>query len=160
MFKFNILRRLLLLLVFQIYLAGCSMHDHSGLPYHAKLGVRVPALSNGYTGAFFVEPFVPKSEIMERMQERCKEYGGLDSSSLKTTYEFPITGEKIIEYKCVNASISENSQERKIVEIPQGIPKPTKDKQKDFEAAKVKCVELGFSVATEKYRECVLRLSE
>jgi len=134
------------------FLSSCSVID--GGSYHTYR----PSPLNSYTGLIAGELSDPP---VVNMAANCSSYGGLDYSSIKSVPlpSWGVIGYVYKSYKCLGPSTPppSNTLNQSIAPISSNNPEPFKMSLDD---AKLKCVELGFPTGTERFGNCVLKLSK
>ena len=109
----------------------------------------------------------PESDVRYLANENCK-LRGLGVANVAPPYEVLSNGVKHYKYQCVaqqqvpvrayEAPIIQQNYELPQLQVP--IEDNTQSQAISIEAAKVKCVSLGFKPKTEKFGNCVLELSK
>jgi hypothetical protein len=159
--------RALMLYFFVILISGCGTPDpnlryrllehNGGMPYWK---------GNNGAGILNAGVDVPAEQRIKRMESRCGQMSRrLDSSSIRLVkcYDDKILCE--YSYYCTadplpNLTVPTNNYSVGPMEFKPAAPAQDEPAKASLEDAKNKCVELGFRISTEKFGECVLRLSK
>jgi hypothetical protein len=169
----------ILLVSSSLLVAGCTSYSTGAHGSYA------PSYSNGFTGLIAWE-LEEQSEILRAMHLQCANYGGLNLSSVATA-ERPYNGKYFMNYRsyrCNGINTSRPSTAPATF-APQALPSnqpsvvsnPLTSSEADIqidkkqkpillqsenkiEEAKKKCLDLGFKSGTEKFGQCVLKLSK
>jgi hypothetical protein len=141
---------------FAFALSGC------GTVQTGTHGTYPPTPSNGYRG--LVGWVVTGSQLQE-MARNCVNYGGLKSWERARGWEQgggPTIGVMYQNYEC-HGPINPPAL-RKVETIPALQPQyqsaPPAINSSTIDSASAKCVELGFKKGTEKFGDCVLKISK
>lgn len=133
----------LLFFLFLIILSGCGSQT-----------VRFPNSGNGYSAELRFGSLGWKGITEPAIADACKEYGGVDQSSIKTQ---DIISDIIVTFKCniANDSYIKNQDATKLIVSPKKAKSTI-----SIEQAKADCTSLGFKEKTEKFGNCVLELTK
>jgi len=142
-------------------LIGCSTYSDG------RLGSYAPTPQNGYRGLIGWEVIDSDHSARREMQARCSQFGGLKVSSIQKapTPRGGVLMMNYATYECNGPQLSKQAQPypdptnlKKLESAENNSPPPKT--QKSLDAARAKCSDLGLKSGTEKYGECVLRLSK
>lgn len=152
------LTRLTGVAVITLMASACAVYD--GPAYHSWYGTYNPSVANGYKGLIAYEP---GADYVAFMIKQCSPYGGLDNSSIRDGRAEKMIGNNlgfVKEYRC--RGLTERAIERGQVLPAVGSNKTSDDgpvSSENLKAARKKCADLGLKPGTEKFGECVLKLS-
>ena len=126
-------------------------------------GTYLPTPSNGYRGLI---GWVLEGSELQEMSRNCANYGGLKSWERPRGWEQdggPTIGVMYQKYEC-NGPIKP-SDLRRVENIPaltqpQYQSAPPSTNSITIDSASAKCVELGFKKGTEKFGDCILKISK
>ena len=168
------MRLLIITFVPVFFIYGCASYSTG------SYGTYAPSVANGFKGLIGWE-VEEDSELLRVMQKHCAHYGGLNFSSIAPA-ERPPGGAyltmKYRSYQCNGFDFARpkiapvapvtytpgeknNSPPSKnLIELNDVSPPESLKVKPGLEDAKKKCIDLGFKPATEKFGQCVLRLSK
>lgn len=150
----------LLPLVTLMGVVGCSTYSDG------RLGSYPPTPQNGYRGLIGWEVIDSDHSATREMQTMCSQFGGLNVSSIQKapTPRGGVLMMKYATYECNGPQLSRQAQPyleptnpKKLEPAENQSPHP--QIQKSLDAASGKCRDLGLKPGTEKFGECVMKLS-